>query len=72
MDDAVLQIDVLPLQAQQFPPAQARGQVQVVQLVHTALLRLPQEGAQPLRGKCFHLPVLDLRQLAALGGIAEN
>ena len=62
---APFQIKVLPLEAQQLSPPQAGGQFHVVQLEHTALFRLPQEGGQLLHRQGFHLPVLHLRQGAA-------
>ena len=59
---APFQIKVLPLEPQQFSPPQAGGQLHVIELEHSALFRLPQEGGQLLHRQGFHLPVLHLRQ----------
>ncbi len=72
LDRAPLQVDVLPFEAQQFAPAQARGQLNVVHLEHAALPGLMQEGRQLLGGKGFHLPVLQLGQGTAVRGVGGD
>ena len=72
LDRAPLQVDVLPLEAQQLTPAQTSGQLDVVQLEHAALLGFVEKGRQLLGGESFHLPVLQFRQGTAIRGIGAD
>ena len=65
-EDALLQIKVLPFQAEEFSPPQTRSQLNVVHLEHTAFLRLPQEAGQLLHWERLHLPMLQLWQGTAV------
>ncbi|SCJ10782.1 Uncharacterised protein [uncultured Blautia sp.] len=68
----LLQVDVRPLEAQQFSPSQSGGQVQVVQLEDAALTGFPQEGCQLLYRQGLHLLFLYLRQGTAGGGVLDD
>lgn len=72
MDHAVGEVDVLPLQSEQLAPAQAGGEVEIVQLVHAALFRFAQEGAELLGVDRTHLPVFHLRKLTAIRGVGQD
>lgn len=72
LDRPPLQLDVLPLEAQQFTPAQASGQLDVVQLEHAALLGFVEKGRQLLGGESFHLPVLQFGQGTAIRGVGAD
>ena len=65
-----LQIDVLPLRAEKFSPAEPSGQLQVVELKHAAVPCLPEEGLELLHQQCLHLSVLQPGQGTALCRIA--
>ena len=67
-----VEVDVRPFQSQQFAPPQSRGKVEVVELVHTAVSGLLEEGAELVGGQGFHLFVLHLWQGAALRWIFRD
>ena len=69
---AFLQIDVLPLQAQQFSPSQASCQLHIVHLEHAAVFCFSQERCQLFDGQRFHLSVLQFGQGTALCVICGN
>ena len=65
-----VEINIRPLQPQQFTPPKSGGEIEVVELVHAAVPGLLEKGAELIRGQCFHLFVFDFRQGAALCRIA--
>ena len=67
-----VEINVRPLQPQQFPPPKSGGEVEVVELVHAAVSALLEEGAELVGGQGFHLFVLHLWQGAALRWILAH
>ena len=67
-----VEVNVRPLQPQQFPTAQAGGQVDVVQGEHAAIPGLAEEGAELVGGQGFHLFVFDFWQGAALRWIFRD
>lgn len=69
---APLQINVLPLEPQHFSPPQTGSQFQVVELKHTALSGLPQEGLELFHRQGLHFSVLHFRQSAALRWVGED
>lgn len=60
------EINVRPFQSQQFAAPKSGGEVEVVELVHAAVLSLMEEGAELVGGQRFHLLVFDFWQCAAL------
>ena len=69
---ATVEVDVRPLQSQQFAPPQSRGEVEVVEFIHTTVPGFSEEGAELVGGQRFHLLVLHLRQGAALRWIFRD
>jgi len=67
-----VEINVRPLQSQQFAAPKSGGEVEVVELVHAAVPGLLEEGAELVGGQGFHLLVLDFWQGAALRGILAH
>ena len=67
-----LQIDVLPLQAEKFSPAEPSSQFQIVELKHAAVLGLSPEGLELLHQQGFHLLVLQLGRGTALRRICGD
>ena len=61
-----VEVNVCPLQAQQFAPPKSGSEVEVVEFIHAAVLGLLEEGAELVDGQRFHLFVFDFRQRAAL------
>ena len=59
-------------QSQQFAAPTSGGEVEVVELVHTAVPGLLEKGAELVRGQRFHLFVFDFRQGAALRWIFRD
>ena len=66
---SVFKVQVIPLEGQQFSPAQAGGQLQQKQLEVSLRLGLDQKPLDLLTGQHLHLPGLLGRQLAADGWI---
>lgn len=58
---APFQINVLPLEAEEFSPSQPSGQLQVVDLKYPTLPAFPQEGCQLCYQQGFHFPVFIFR-----------
>ena len=69
---ATVEVDVRPLQPQQFAPPKSGGKVEVVELVHAAVFGLLEECAELIRGQGFHLLVFDFWQRTALCGIFRD
>ena len=65
-----VEVNVRPLQSQQFAPPQSGGEVEVVELVHAAVFGLLEEGTELVGGQGLHLLVFHLRQGTALCRIA--
>ena len=68
----VFNIQVRPLEGQQFSPPQAGGQFQIESGEKPSALRFRKVHPDFLLRQNFHFPFLELRQFAALGGIAED
>ena len=60
------------MERQQFTAPQAGGQLQIEGRQQSSLFRLGKIQADFLLRQNFHFPFLELRQFAALGGIAED
>ena len=71
-EDAVLHIQVIPPQCQQFPPPQAAGQLQEEHGQDAVLLRLTEINSQFLRRDDGHLLFLLGRDAAVVAGIVRN
>ena len=67
-----LHVQVHPLESQQFPSPQAGGQLQIEGCKEPSALRFRKVHPDFLLRQDLHFPFLKLRQLAALGGIAED
>ena len=68
----VFNVQVHPLEGQQFPSPQARGQFQIEGREKPTALRFRKVHPDFLLRQNFHFPFLELRQFAALSGIAED
>ena len=68
----VFNVQVRPLEGQQFTAPQAGGQFQIEGCQQSPLFRFRKVHPDFLLRQNFHFPFLKLRQLAALGGIAED
>lgn len=69
---ALIQIDILPFQPQQFSSPETGGQFDVIHLKHSGFLGLPQEGGQLLYRQGFHFLVLKLRKSTTVRWIGCN
>ena len=56
---ATVKVYIYPLQPQQFPTAQARCEVEVIEFVHAAVSGFLEEGAELVGGQRFHFFVFD-------------
>ena len=68
----VFNVQVCPLEGQQFPSPQAGGQLQVESCKKTSALRFGEVHSDFLLRQDLHFPFLKLRQFAALGGVGED
>ena len=68
----VFNVQVRPLEGQQFPSPQARGQFQIEGREKLTALRFRKVHPDFLLRQDLHFPFLKLRQLAALSGIGEE
>ena len=68
----VFSVQVRPLEGQQFAPPQAGGQLQIEGREKPPALRFRKVHPDFLLRQNFHFPFLELRQFAALSGIAED
>ena len=71
-DCPVFNVQVRPLEGQQFAPAQAGGQFQIEGCEKPTALRFRKVHPDFLLRQNFHFPFLKLRKLAALGGVGED
>ena len=71
-DGHVLHVQVRPQQSQQLSPPQAGGQLQIEGRQQSTPLGFGQIRADLVLRQYFHLPLFQLWQAAALGGIGEN
>ena len=70
--DALLHIQVLPLERQQFSPAQAAGQLQIEHGQNAVFLRFLEVSADPLRRQDGHLFLVLGRDTAVLAGVVRD
>lgn len=67
-----VEVQIIPLQRQQFPAAHAGGEFQQEQLVVAFLFRLDEEPLHLLAGEYLHFPCLFRWQFTADGGVDAN
>ena len=70
--DALFYIQVLPLERQQFAPAQATGQLQIEHRQNAVFLRFLEVSADPLRREDSHLFLVLGRDAAVLAGVVRD
>ena len=68
----MFEIDVRPFEAEQLASPQSCCQLHIVHLEYIAVFRFSKERCQLLHWESFHLPMFQLRQGAALGGIGGD
>ena len=68
----VFNVQVRPLEGQQFPSPQARGQFQIEGREKPTALRFCEVHPDFLLRQNFHFCLFELRQFAALGGVGED
>ena len=72
LDNAVLPVDVLPFQSEEFTSTQTGGELNVVHLIDTTPLGFFQKGTEMLHRHRLHFLVFYLGELTGIGGIGQD